>query len=131
VPALLYRDGKCVKNGKWQKANGKREFLPAVFAICHLTFAMARTALQSALVGALASAFALVARYGLRWWPGSPLEKAAYFTACPACPIDVASGRPELRTALVYVLLCGAVYAAVGVVIEAARKMRGGSSDIV
>ena len=87
---------------------------------------MTRTAVQSAVVGLFASTFALWARYGLRWWPGSPLEKAAYYTACPACPIDVTAGRPELHNALLYVLLCGLVYAGIGVGIEAARKMRRG-----
>ena len=87
---------------------------------------MIRTALQSAAVGLVTSAFALWARYGLRWWPGSPLEKAAYFAGCPACPIDVSSGRPQTHTAVALVLLCGVVYALVGVGIEAARRMRRG-----
>lgn len=88
---------------------------------------MIRTALQSAAVGVIASAFALWARFGLRWWPGSPLEKAAYVAGCPACPIDVASGRPETHTAVGLVILCGAVYAAIGIGIEAARRMRRGA----
>lgn len=87
---------------------------------------MLRTAMQSATVGVIASAFALWARYGMRWWPGSPLEKAAFFAGCPACPIDVAARRPETHAMLGYVILCGAVYALVGVGIEAARRMRRG-----
>jgi hypothetical protein len=74
----------------------------------------------------VASAFALWSRYGLRWWPASPLEKAAFFTACPACPVDVAAGRPQTHTAIASVLLCAAVYAVIGIGIEAARRMRRG-----
>ena len=87
---------------------------------------MLRTALQSASVGMIASVVSLWTRYGMRWWPGSPLEKAAFFTGCPACPIDVTAGKPALHNALLYVLLCGLVYAGIGVGIEAARKMRRG-----
>jgi hypothetical protein len=87
---------------------------------------MIRTFAQSGMVGIVASAFALWARYGLRWWPASPLEKAAYFTGCPACPIDVASGRPATHVAIGLVILCGVVYALIGVGIEAARRMRRG-----
>ena len=61
----------------------------------------------------------------MRWWPGSPLEKAAYFTACPACPVDVA-GKPALNAAMLWVLLGGVVYAGIGLGIEAARRMRRG-----
>jgi hypothetical protein len=85
-----------------------------------------RTALQSALVGLLTSSGALWVRYGRHWWPASPLEKAAYRIACPACPFDVAAGRPETHTAIALVVLCAALYAAVGVGIEAARRMRMG-----
>ena len=87
---------------------------------------MIRTAFQSATVGMITSSLALWARYGLRWWPASPLEKAAFFTGCPACPIDMASGRPETHVAIGLVLLCGVVYALIGVGIEGARRMRRG-----
>jgi hypothetical protein len=78
------------------------------------------------MVGMIASAIALWARFGMRWWPGSALEKAAYFTLCPVCPIDVATRRPPLHTAIALVILCGGVYALIGMGIEAARRMRRG-----
>ena len=81
------------------------------------------------MVGILASTFALWARYGLRWWPASPLEKAAYYTGCPACPIDVAARRPETHSAMAWVLLCATLYALIGIGIEAARRMRRGESS--
>ncbi len=87
---------------------------------------MVKTALQSATVGLIASTFALWSRYGLRWWPASPLEKAAFFTGCPACAIDVAAGRPETHHAIAWVILCAGIYAAIGIGIEAARRMRRG-----
>ena len=87
---------------------------------------MTRTALQSAVVGIVTSSLALWTRFGMRWWPASPLEKAAYFAGCPACPVDVASGRPETHVTIGLVLLCGCVYAVIGVGIEAARRMRRG-----
>ena len=87
---------------------------------------MTRTALQSAIVGAITSALALWTRFGLHWWPASPLEKAAYFAGCPVCPIDVAARRPETHALFGFVILCGGVYALVGVGIEAARRMRRG-----
>src|ERR1051326_6460604 len=88
---------------------------------------MIRTAFQSATVGMITSSLALWARYGLRWWPASPLEKAAYFAGCPTCPIDVPSGRPPTHVANGLVLLCGVVYAAIGIGIEAARRMPRGN----
>jgi hypothetical protein len=78
------------------------------------------------MVGIVASTVALWSRYGLRWWPASPLEKAAYFAGCPACPIDVAARRPETHSAIAWVLVCAAVYGFIGVGIEAARRMRRG-----
>ncbi len=87
---------------------------------------MIKTALQSALVGIVTSSFALWARFGLRWWPASPLEKAAFFAACPACPVDVASGRPAIHTAIGLVIVCAVVYALIGMGLEAARRMRRG-----
>jgi hypothetical protein len=89
---------------------------------------MTRTALQSAVIGGIASALALWARYGMRWWPASPLEKAAFFAGCPACPIDVAGRRPEIHAIIGFVILCGGVYALLGMGLEAARRMRRGET---
>lgn len=87
---------------------------------------MIRTALESALVGVVASSAALWVRYGRHWWPASPLEKAAYRVACPACPFDMVAGRPETHSAIALVLVCAVLYAGLGVGIEAARRMRRG-----
>ena len=75
----------------------------------------------------VASATALWVRFGRGWWPASPLEKAAYRVACPACPFDVAAGRPAAHTAIGLVVLCATLYAVLGVGIETARRMRASS----
>ncbi len=85
---------------------------------------MGKTGMQSAFVGLIAGAGALWVRYGLHWWPSTPLDKGAYWVTCPACPVDVAAHAPALHESIGFVLVNALIYAMLGIGIETARRMR-------